>query len=78
MTAREAAERLEISLSLLYRLVEEKRLPCVRIGGRGKRGKIIIGEAADTNIQRAFGQLNLGGIVRQVQKRESRVAAQAD
>jgi excisionase family DNA binding protein len=45
MTVKEAAKRLEVSLSLCYRLVEEGRLPCLRIGQRGRRGKIIISEA---------------------------------
>ena len=44
MTIAEAAKRLEISRSLAYRLVEEKRLPCRRIGAKGRRGKIIITE----------------------------------
>ena len=44
MTVKEASERLEISLSLAYKLIEEKRLPCVRIGQQGRRGKIIIHE----------------------------------
>jgi excisionase family DNA binding protein len=44
MTVREAAEKLEISQSLVYRLVEEGRLKCLRIGQRGKRGKIVIRE----------------------------------
>ena len=45
MTIKEAAKRLEISPSLCYRLVEEKRLGCVRIGQKGRRGKIIVREA---------------------------------
>jgi excisionase family DNA binding protein len=44
VTVKAAAERLEISQSLVYRLVEEGRIPCVRIGARGRRGKIIIRE----------------------------------
>ena len=44
MTIAEAAKRLEISRSLAYRLVEEKRLPCRRIGAKGRRGKIIVTE----------------------------------
>jgi excisionase family DNA binding protein len=44
MTVKEAAERLEISQSLCYELIAEGRLPCRRIGRRGKRGKIIIRE----------------------------------
>lgn len=44
MNVREAAEKLEISRSLLYRLIEEGRIKCVRIGQRGRRGKIVIRE----------------------------------
>jgi excisionase family DNA binding protein len=44
MTVSQAAERLEISKSLCYRLIEERRLSCVRIGQRGRRGKILIRE----------------------------------
>jgi excisionase family DNA binding protein len=44
MTVRDAAVRLEISKSLVYRLIEEGRLPCVRIGQLGRRGKIVIRE----------------------------------
>jgi excisionase family DNA binding protein len=44
MTVREVSQRLEISLSLVYKLVEEGRLPCRRIGQRGRRGKIIVME----------------------------------
>jgi excisionase family DNA binding protein len=45
MTIKEAAERLEISRSLCYRLVEEGRLKCLRIGQEGRRGKIIVRES---------------------------------
>jgi excisionase family DNA binding protein len=45
MTVKAAAERLEISLSHCYRLIEEGRLPHRRIGQRGKRGKIVLDEA---------------------------------
>ena len=44
MDVKQAAERLEISLSLCYALIEEGRLPCVRIGRKGRRGKIIVTE----------------------------------
>jgi excisionase family DNA binding protein len=44
MTVQEAASRLEISVSLVYRLVADGRLGHARIGGRGRRGKIIITE----------------------------------
>jgi excisionase family DNA binding protein len=42
MTVKEAAERLEISEKLCYRLVAEGRLKCVRIGAAGSRGKVVI------------------------------------
>ena len=42
MTVREAAERLEVSEKLVYRLVAEERLRCVRIGAAGKRGRVVI------------------------------------
>ena len=42
MSPAQAAERLEISRSLIYALVEEGRLKCLRIGRRGRRGKIVI------------------------------------
>jgi excisionase family DNA binding protein len=44
MNVREAAERLEISLSLCYALVEEGRIPHRRLGRKGRRGKIVIRE----------------------------------
>ncbi len=44
MNVREASIRLEISASLTYQLCREGRLPHVRIGGRGRRGKIVITE----------------------------------
>jgi len=44
LTVREAAERMEVSKSLVYRLVDEGRLKAVRIGQRGRRGKIVIME----------------------------------
>lgn len=44
MDVKQAAAKLEISQSLCYRLIEEGRLKCARIGQRGKRGKIIIRE----------------------------------
>ncbi len=44
MNIREASRRLEIIESLTYQLCREGRLPHVRIGGRGRRGKIVITE----------------------------------
>lgn len=45
LTPAEAAERVGISLSLIYQLCAEKRLPHYRIGGDGRRGKVLIDEA---------------------------------
>jgi len=42
LTVREAAEILRVSLSLVYQLVETRKLACHRIGGR--RGAIRISE----------------------------------
>ena len=44
--AKEASERMRISLSLLYKIVSEKRIRAVRIGGRHRRGKVLIPEDA--------------------------------
>jgi excisionase family DNA binding protein len=44
MTVKEAAERLEISPSLVYTLCAEGRLQHLRIGTEGRRGKIVIME----------------------------------
>lgn len=44
VTVKQAAERLEISLSLCYKLVEQGRLPCIRLGGQGRRGTIRVSE----------------------------------
>ncbi len=44
MTVKQAAERLEISVSLAYSLIEEGRITCRRIGREGRRGKISIRE----------------------------------
>jgi excisionase family DNA binding protein len=45
LTPAEAAERVGVSLSLIYQLCTEKRLPHYRIGGDGRRGKLLIDEA---------------------------------
>ena len=42
MNVKEAAQRLECSPSLVYALIDEGRLKCLRIGRRGRRGKIVI------------------------------------
>jgi excisionase family DNA binding protein len=42
LTAREAAEYAGISPALVYKLCDERRLPHYRVGGCGRRGKILI------------------------------------
>ncbi len=45
MTVKEAAKKLEISASLAYALIADGRLPHLRIGARGRRGKILLRDA---------------------------------
>ncbi len=42
LTPKEASARMRCSLSMIYQLVEERRLSCVRIGATGRRGKILL------------------------------------
>ena len=42
LNVKQAAERAGVSESLLYQLCSEGRLPHYRLGGRGRRGKILI------------------------------------
>lgn len=44
-TVKQVAEKLRVSPSLIYSWCEEKILPHYRMGGKGKRGKILIEEA---------------------------------
>lgn len=44
MTVKQAASRLEVSLSLAYRLIEQKQLSHRRVGQDGRRGKIVVTE----------------------------------
>jgi excisionase family DNA binding protein len=46
LTVKQVAERLRISASLVYSWCEDQVLPHYRMGGKGKRGKILIEEAA--------------------------------
>lgn len=46
LTVKQVAERLRISASLVYSWCEDQILPHYRMGGKGKRGKILIEEAA--------------------------------
>ena len=45
ISPREAATRLGVSISLVYQLCREMALKHYRIGGRGKRGRILIEES---------------------------------
>lgn len=42
LTPAQAAEAAGVSSSLIYQLCDERRLAHYRVGGRGKRGKILI------------------------------------
>ena len=42
LTVKEAAERARVSRSLVYTWCDERRLPHVRAGAAGKRGRILI------------------------------------
>jgi excisionase family DNA binding protein len=44
LTPDEAAKKAGVSRNLIYRWCEERRLPHYRLGGRGKRGRILIEE----------------------------------
>jgi excisionase family DNA binding protein len=46
LTVKQVAERLRISASLVYSWCEDHLLPHYRMGGKGKRGKILIEEDA--------------------------------
>jgi len=46
LTVKQVAERLRISASLVYSWCEDHLLPHYRMGGNGKRGKILIEETA--------------------------------
>lgn len=52
LTVKQVAARLRISPSLIYSWCEDHILPHYRMGGKGKRGKILIEEAVlDTFLQ---------------------------
>jgi excisionase family DNA binding protein len=42
LTIKQAAHRFGLSASLLYLICQEKRLPHYRVGGKGKRGRVLI------------------------------------
>ena len=44
LSVAEVADRLGVSQSLVYSLVQERRLKALRLGRRGKRGKILVQE----------------------------------
>lgn len=45
LTVAQAAERACVSSSLIYEWCAEKRLPHLRLGKRGRRGRVLIEEA---------------------------------
>jgi excisionase family DNA binding protein len=45
LTAKQAAQKAGVSLSLIYQWCHEGRLPHSRLGGRDRRGKILIDTA---------------------------------
>jgi excisionase family DNA binding protein len=52
LTVKQVAARLRISASLVYGWCENHLLPHYRMGGKGKRGKILIEETVlDTFLQ---------------------------
>ena len=44
LTPKAAAEKIGVSSSLIYQLCSEGVIPCFRIGGKNKRGKVMIDE----------------------------------
>ena len=48
LTPKQAAERLSVSLSLVYQLLRQRKIPAYRVGVRG-RGKWLI-EEQDLNV----------------------------
>jgi excisionase family DNA binding protein len=42
LTPKEASELYPLSVSLIYQLCEERRLAHYRLGGKGKRGKLLL------------------------------------
>ena len=44
LTASQAAKLAGVSRSLIYQLCEERRLPHLRLGTKGRRGRILIEE----------------------------------
>jgi excisionase family DNA binding protein len=45
LTASQAAKLAGVSRSLIYQLCEERRIPHLRLGTKGRRGRILIEEA---------------------------------
>ena len=49
LTVKEASRLAKVSPSLIYQWIREKRLACFRMGGLGKRGRILI-DPADLDV----------------------------
>ncbi len=45
LTPKDAAELIGVSRSLIFQWCEERRLAHMRLGGKGRRGRIMIEEA---------------------------------
>jgi excisionase family DNA binding protein len=45
LTPKEAADQAGVSISMIYQLCDERRLTHYRVGGRGRRGKILVDPA---------------------------------
>lgn len=45
LTVKQAAERANVSTALVYQWCNERRLPHYRLGGKGRRGKLLIDPA---------------------------------
>jgi excisionase family DNA binding protein len=42
LTPKQVAAKVQVSVSLVYQWVKTGRVECLRLGGRGKRGKVLI------------------------------------
>ena len=53
-TVREVAESVGVSMSLVYQWCNERRLPHLRLGKNGKRGKILINQSDLTDFLKSL------------------------
>jgi hypothetical protein len=45
MTVKQVSEKYALSRALIYLWVDERRFPVLRVGAKGKRGRILIEES---------------------------------